>query len=270
MFMKKNVPAVPDRVGGGSPLKPRSPGGFTLIELMIVIVVVAVLAGLLIPSLGQVSHRSRVTEDMVNLRSLQTAHYQYAVESEGKFADAGLSHGGLANEKIAWLNTLGRYVKIDGIIRSPLDQSQHWDVPIEGTTDRFRRTSYGWNNYLSRTKSPDAAIDPKSAADRLSRIKHPSSTVHFLHMVGTGSFAGSDHVHVENWWIGDSHPNAAPILAANHVQTNIVSGEAKSKHARANYGFVDGSVQTLHFSDVFLRPDHNRFDPKIAGQRSFQ
>ena len=206
---------------------------------------------------------------MVNLRSLQMAHYQYAVASEGQFADAGLAHGGLANEKIAWLNLIGEYVEIDDVVRSPLDMSLHWDVPIEGTTDRFRRTSYGWNNYLSRTKSPDAAIDPKGATDRLSRVSSPANTVHFLHMVATGSFAGADHVHVENWWIGDSHPFAPPILAANHVETNIVSGEAKSNNAKANYGFVDGSVKTLHFSDVFLHPDNNLFDPKIAGQRLF-
>tara|TARA_B100001059_G_scaffold84340_3_gene82361 strand:+ start:5515 stop:6318 length:804 start_codon:yes stop_codon:yes gene_type:complete len=243
--------------------------GFTIVEVLIVIVILALLLGLLIPSIRSISRQSLVTVDLGNLRSLQSAHYQYAVDSKGKFADAGLSHGGLANEKIAWLNTLGQYVEITGVIRSPLDTSPHWDMPIDGTTDRFRRTSYGWNNYLSRTKSPDAAINPKSAADRLSRIASPANTVHFLHMVATGAFAGSDHVHVENWWIGDSHPNAAPILAANHVQTNVVSGEAKTNSAKANYGFVDGSVQTLYFSDVFLRPDRNRFDPKIAGRLSY-
>ena len=243
--------------------------GFTLVELMLVIVILSLLLSLLIPSFNSISHRSRVVEDVSNLRSLQTAHYKYAIESKGMFADAGLSHGGLANEKIAWLNTLGKYVDIDGVIRSPLDESLHWDVPIVGTSDRFRRTSYGWNNYLSRTKSPQAAIDPKSAADRLSRVSSPGNTVHFLHMVATGDFAGSDHVHVENWWIGDSHPGAPAILAANHVQTNIVSGDAKTSHAKANYGFVDGSVRTLNFSEVFLRPDQNRFDPEVAGQHAF-
>lgn len=243
--------------------------GFTLVELLIVIVILSLLLGLLIPSIRSISRQSLVTVDLGNLRSLQSAHYQYAVDSKGRFADAGLSHGGLANEKIAWLNTLGEYVDIKGVIRSPLDTSPHWEMPIDGTTNRFRRTSYGWNNYLSRTKSPDAAINPKSAADRLSRISNPSNTVHFLHMVATGDFAGSDHVHVENWWISDAMPDAAPILAANHVQTNVVSGEAKTTSAKANYGFVDGSVQTLYFSDVFLRPDRNRFDPKVAGRLSF-
>ena len=242
--------------------------GFTLIELMVVIAVVALLAGILVPTLGKVSHRSLVLADVSNLRQLQTAHYQYAVDSKGKFADAGLAHGGLGNEEIAWLNLVGEYVKIDDVIRSPLDTSPHWSSPVEGSTDRFRRTSYGWNNYLSRTHSPDAAIDPTSATDRLSRLKNPARTVHFLHMTATGSFAGADHVHVENWWIGDSHPDAPAILAANQVQTNSVSGAAGTKDAISNYGFVDGHVETLPFYEVFMSPDRNRFDPKIAG-RSF-
>jgi prepilin-type N-terminal cleavage/methylation domain-containing protein/prepilin-type processing-associated H-X9-DG protein len=242
--------------------------GFTLVELMVVICVVAVLAGVLIPTLGTVSQRSLVLEDVSNLRQLQTAHYQYAFDSKCKFADAGLAHGGLANEEIAWLNLVGAYVDIAAVIRSPLDTSPHWSAPVEGSTDRFRRTSYGWNNYLSRTHSPDAAIDPTSATDRLSRLKNPARTVHFLHMTATGSFAGADHVHVENWWIGDSHPDAPAILASNQVQTNSVSGDAGSKDAISNYGFVDGHVETLPFIEVFMSPDRNRFDPKIAG-RSF-
>ena len=242
--------------------------GFSLVELLVVVAVLGVLIAVLIPSLGMMAHQGRVAEDTSNLRSLQMAHYQYAVDSKGQFADAGMAHGGLANESIAWLNLIGEYVDINGVVRSPLDESPHWTIPVQGTTNRYRRTSYGWNNYLSRTHSPDAAVDRSLAADRLSRVKNASSTVHFLHMVGTGSFAGADHVHVENWWINDSLPDAPAILASNQVNTSIVSGEPKTKSARANYGFVDGHVETLSFIEVFTGPDRNRFDPNVAG-RSF-
>ncbi len=239
--------------------------GFTLVELMVVIGVFGILVAILIPTLGTVSHRSQVVEDMANLRSLQMAHYKYAVDSKGRFADAGLSHGGLANEEIAWLNLISEYVDIDGVVRSPIDTSLHWEVPVEGTSDRYRRTSYGWNNYLSRTHSPDAAIDPATVADRLAKVKSPSKTVHFLHMAASGSYAGADHVHVENWWIGESHPDAPPVLASNQAQINTVSGEEGTRAARSNYGFVDGHVETLTFGDVFLHPDTNRFNPNVAG-----
>mgnify|MGYP001807439252 CR=1 FL=1 len=238
--------------------------GFTVIELLVVIAILAILIAVLMPSLSAMGHRARVAEDMTNLRALQFAHYQYAIDEDGKFADAGLAHGGLANEEIAWLNSVGKYVNIDGVVRSPLDTSPHWEIPVEGTTNRFRRTSYGWNNYLSRTHSPDAAIDPRKAVDRMSRTTNPAKTVHFLHMAGKGSFAGADHVHVENWWIGESHPDAPPILASNQVETNVVSGSPKSIEAKSNYGFVDGHVETLHFIDVYVDPSRNRFNPGIA------
>ena len=83
-------------------------------------------------------------------------------------------------------------------------------------------------------KSPDAAINPKSAADRLSRISNPSNTVHFLHMVATGDFAGSDRMSRTG---GSTMPCLMrPILAANHVQTNVVSGEAKTPVPRPTTG----------------------------------
>ena len=237
--------------------------GFTIIELLVVIAILGLLIGLFVPTLGLAVHQSRVSKDMASLRSLQVAHYSYATDSKGEFADAGLAHGGLANEKIAWLNLLAEYVDIK-VVRSPLDTSPHWDIPVEGTTDRFRRTSYGWNNYLSRTHSPDAAIDPLQAADCLSMIKKPANIVHFLHMASTGSLAGADHVHVENWWVNDSLPDAPPVLASNQVETNIVSGIAQSSSATSNYGFVDGHVETVPFSNVYIRPGQNRFDPKIS------
>ena len=86
------------------PVHTRNRPGFSLLELMVVIVVLAVLAGVLIPAVSSVAHRSQVTKDLTNLRSLQGGHFQFAVDSGGKFADAGFSHGGIANEKIAWLN----------------------------------------------------------------------------------------------------------------------------------------------------------------------
>ena len=239
--------------------------GFTLIELIVVIALLALLVSLLFPVLSSVVRQSHVSSDISNIRVLQTAHFNYAVDSKGKFADAGLSHGGLANEEIAWINTMKGYgSEIEKIVRSPLDESPFWDIPIEGTSDRFRITSYGWNNYLSRTHSPDAAIDPQKATDRLSRIKNPASVVHFLHMASTGSFAGADHVHVENWWVNDSLPDAPPVLASNQMQTNIVSGKSASKSAIANYGFIDGHVETLQFQEVYKSPTNNRFDPNIS------
>ena len=248
---------------------------FTIVELLVVVAVLGLLIGLLVPALSAVGHRSRVAKDASQLRNLQMAHYQYALESKGKFADVGLTHGGHEGDAVPWIETLSEYTTLQNAAHSPLDESPHWPkdeggngTPIEGTTDQFRRTSYGWNNYLSRSLSPDAAIDPRTAVDRLGRVKNPANTIHFVHMAWTGDFAGADHLHVEGWWVADSLPDAPIARASSQMQINSIDDDDPSWASRSNYGFVDGSVRELEFVDVYHSPERNRFMPDIAAQTS--
>ena len=244
--------------------------GFSLLELLVALGIMSVLIALLIPSLAGLSNASRATKCLANMRAVQTAHFTYATDHEGRFVDAGLSHGALLDESVAWITTLEAY--IDGstlVLQSPLDESPHWPVsmggegkPVEGTTDRFRRTTYGVNNYLT-------SFSPGQRYERLSQVANPRSTVHFLFMVETGAFAGADHVHVENWWISDSLPDAPPALADDHVKLHAVRGDpiesfefaSRGWQSESNYGFLDGHAETLAFSTVYRTFEHNRFDP---------
>ncbi len=244
---------------------------FSLIELLVVIAVIALIMSLLVPALSGLAQRGRIAKDLLQLRGLQQAHAAYATDHRDYFADAGLSHGGSGNEEFAWINTLEEYYDNKLVVRSPLDESLHWaeedggqGVPIPGSTDRFRQTSYGWNNYLSRNYSPAAAIDPTQVTDRLSKITNQAMTVHFLHMAFEGEYAGSDHVHVETWWISDTLPDAPPLRSASQMQTNAARGREALWTSASNYGFVDGHTETLHFSEVYLNLERNRFNPKSA------
>ena len=126
--------------------------GFTLVELLVVVAVVAVLLGLLIPAISSVQRQSLTAQDVSQLRMLQTAQVAYATENAGQFVEVGLSHGAIADQDIAWINTLEPYTNSGLLLRSPLDWSPHWleqdansGLPIEGTNDRYRQTSYGMN-----------------------------------------------------------------------------------------------------------------------------
>jgi prepilin-type N-terminal cleavage/methylation domain-containing protein/prepilin-type processing-associated H-X9-DG protein len=245
---------------------------FTLVELLVVIVLITVIAAVALPALNGAMRAGRVVKDLAQLRGLQQAHLAYATDHDGRFVDVGMPHGGLANEEVAWIATLREYYDSEAVLHSPLDRSKHWPldeggegVPLDGTTDRFRRTSYGCNNYLSRSYSPLAAeLGPAAATDRLTSVGNPANTVHFLIMAFDGDFAGADHVHVENWWISDAAPDLPPVAAANHVQTNAAGGKENDWLARSNYGFVDGHVETLAFTDVFRTPDDNKMNPDVA------
>lgn len=206
-----------------------------------------------------------------NMRNLAAAHVADTLDHNGLFADVGLPHGGPAlDEAEAWFHTLAPYYATAPVLHSPLDDSVHWPAdqggtgtPVPGSTDRLRRTSYGWNNYLSRKFTPATAVDGV-VTDRLVKIRSATNTVHFLCMATTGSFAGADHVHVENWDSGTGVPPPAAI-AASQMQTDLVSGKPKSGDARSDMSFVDGHVESRRFADVYVTFELNCFDPMSAG-----
>jgi prepilin-type N-terminal cleavage/methylation domain-containing protein/prepilin-type processing-associated H-X9-DG protein len=66
-----------------SPLVSRH-GGFTLVELLLVITVIAILAGLLLPALGGAKVRARSVQCLNHLKQLGLAALSYADDNQGK------------------------------------------------------------------------------------------------------------------------------------------------------------------------------------------
>lgn len=63
----------------------RRPCAFTLVELLVVIGIIAVLAGILLPVLGKAIERSRQVSCANNLRQLGLGAMQYTMENKGWF-----------------------------------------------------------------------------------------------------------------------------------------------------------------------------------------
>lgn len=249
---------------------------FTLLELLVVVAILAVLVAVLFPVISTARTSALSAKDLSNIRSFQLAHVLYYQDHRGCFLDVGLPHGGTHEAfDVAWVNTLQSYYDTELLLRSPLDRSPHWPselgglgVEVPNSNGRFRLTSYGCNDFLSRALSPVFAVsgDPSDIFDRLARVPNPSATVQFVMMAFEGEFAGSDHVHASGWWLSPAQPNFPPMQAASEMQTNAVAGKAGSWDARANYGFLDGHVETLKFHEVYVdRDERNRFDPRISG-----
>jgi prepilin-type processing-associated H-X9-DG protein len=132
-------------------------------------------------------------------------------------------------------------------------------VPVAGSTSRFRQTSYGVNNHLSRDFSALGALDPSRVTDRIGRVPNPAMTVHTVCMTTTGDFAGADHPHVEEWGEGA----ASATIARTQLSIDSVGG-SPAADARSNYGFADGHVATEMFGRVYLGEQANAFDPFVA------
>ena len=255
--------------------------GFTLIELLVVIAIIALLIGILLPALGAARESARVVNDLVNLRSMITAQLTYANDHDGQLVDYGLQEGAAEGPRteVSWLNTLRDY---GGEIaaRSPIDESPHWSredggrgVPIDGSEDRFRRTSYGVNEYLTPTGVDVAGADPASAEtfseDNIWNIGSPGMLVQFTLMAFEGEFAGADHYHSDDWWVAAppgfvAFDQSAAVAgnASNQIQINAVSGDLDEPGAQSNYAFLDGRAVTERFEDVYKYPRCNNFDPR--------
>lgn len=253
-----------------SPRRARRRPAFTLVELLVVVAVIALLVGLLLPTVRSVQRGARNASCLANIRALEMAHLAYAEANKGFLADARLPHGGAdlgATE--SFVVTLKPYLDDQArSMRSPLDDSPHWPASLGGeglavrgsAGKRFRQTSYGINNHLCRTFSAWAAIDPARLSDRLQRIPSPATTVHTLCMAATGDFAGADHPHVETWGSGT---RAGPLAAAQ-VGTGWAGGTASTSDARGNYGFADGHVASETFGRLYIDMNANAFDPLTA------
>lgn len=241
---------------------------FTLVELLVVIGIIAVLIGILLPTLSVANRMAARTKCLANVRSMQIAQALYCAEHKGYLIQAGMGHGGAHDHaEVAWFNTLQRYYDNKLVARCPADNSPHWGpapdgLPIPGANpDQRRLTSYGINGFLDHELTPWGGPYVK-----ITQVPQASKTIQFLEMARTGPFAGSDHPHIDNWTGPDRHR-----IAAAQVETNAHGSRDlnASWRAVANYGFLDGHAETLRFRDVFQSVGNskstvNLFDPAVA------
>ncbi|GJM18188.1 MAG: hypothetical protein DHS20C14_04010 [Phycisphaeraceae bacterium] len=227
-----------------------TPRAFTLIELLVVVAIIALLIALVLPALGASRESARRVACLVNVRSLETAHWVYMGQNEGRML--GTVHLG-ADEGKPWHEVLSTFDPAL-LLRSPTDKSPHFDEPVDG---KLRVTSYSLNHWVT----PDYTRGYRS----IDAVPMPGATVHAVMAVFEGPKAILDHVHPYSWVspVPGAH-DATPGKASEEVQTNAHGGDVATWEARGPYGFLDGHAKTMAFSDVFTDNDRNSFDPAVA------
>ena len=207
--------------------------GFSLVELLVVIVVLAVLAGILIPSLLRVRQSSLAVECTNRIRTLGTAVMMYANEHNGTLPEVYQPENG-ANYRWARLimpqlesAELGQKegqdaAKIIDCFRCPLDE-------IERGDQVSAMCSYG---YSFAVQEGDIAGTTKALSVYM--IEEPSSTI----LLG------------DRW------------MAANTVNfsVGIDRGRTGNFHMgeNSNYFFADGHVEALPRTEV-IDPSYWQF-----------
>jgi prepilin-type N-terminal cleavage/methylation domain-containing protein/prepilin-type processing-associated H-X9-DG protein len=105
----RNIPA------GGKPWY----GGFTLLELLVVLAVIVTLAALLLPVLAQVQERSRRTVCLAHLCQLSRAHLLYVSDWDDQLPPWSLPAPATTERSPDWTAFLQPYLRCSAVLRDP-------------------------------------------------------------------------------------------------------------------------------------------------------
>lgn len=189
---------------------------FTLIELLTVIAIVGVLAGLLVPVVGAARNKARATECLSDLRQIGAAAQLYTHEHKGLLPS--ISHQRDENgESLSWTRTLRDYLGPDFIGRCPA-----WP-------EHPARVTYGWNDLL---------VTADGRGLPFTQCRTPSATLLLAELAPDQT---AEHLHFSG---------AARSITPGYFRSLI---NVQAHGAAANYLFVDGHARSLSWADAQTR-----------------
>jgi prepilin-type N-terminal cleavage/methylation domain-containing protein/prepilin-type processing-associated H-X9-DG protein len=200
--------------------------GFTLMELLVVIGIIGILAGLLMPALSQAKQKANRIKCLNHLKQLGLALTMYASDHDGQFPPRR------RGETNTWVGRLQPYYRDVQVLKCPNDRF-------------FERRSYvinGWNDYFkARLSEPEYRLYQRWLWPRGMReadIPNPSETIAFGEKK-----SGLGHVHMD-FDQGNSGNDVDVVDQARHK-----SGHGPNSGG-SNFAFADGSVRFLKFGEA--------------------
>jgi prepilin-type N-terminal cleavage/methylation domain-containing protein/prepilin-type processing-associated H-X9-DG protein len=217
--------------------------GFTLIEMLVVIAIIAILVAILIPTVSRGMDNAKTTRCLANLRQVGMAVTNYALENNGFLPPAG-SWGGV--QAPTWFNTIAPYLGSDvvdirdGEIASITRACPAWqgrsDVP-----ESARATKPGYGMTIHPRAGSSANGQPNTSGPALNRFRLISIT-DFDVPTRTILLGDSADWHLfitgGNWVNGNWDANSS-------IPMGYASGHPTRHRGRANYMMADSSVATL-------------------------
>ena len=192
--------------------------GFTLVELLVVISIIAVLAALLFPTVSRAIGRGRSAKCVNHLSQIGAACIRFASENEMTLPVT--SHQRRAGGK-SWSLTLQPYAAGTLCFRCPCDE-----VP-----DRVY--TYVMNDFLT----PNPAGAPDLDFSKLPRLENQHETVLFAE-------ASKDYVNTDHFHFSDYQGRLIPPA----IFTQQVAPERHD--GAANYLFADAHVESVSWPQV--------------------
>ena len=219
--------------------------GFSLVELLVAIAIIAVLAALAIPAIAGAQERSHSVACLGQMRQIGSAVLLYAQDNQGRFPRSGHSAG--PNHEPGWAASIAPYLGAHAADATAEWINREFRCPCKTGPGTY---SYGMNvffevgqgdSYLGRPATWRCSMQGPGPA-RTSLLAETRS--------GSGGAMTADHFMCHQW----------------SSLTAVKNAVAHDRHSgKSNFLFVDGHVETLPIADTFKSRTDNLWNPSTAG-----
>jgi prepilin-type processing-associated H-X9-DG protein/prepilin-type N-terminal cleavage/methylation domain-containing protein len=230
---------------GAGDCRLRLPGkkcAFTLIELLVVISIIALLLGVLLPSLNKTRQQAKKLVCSSNMRQLGIALYTYCMENKDRLPDSSCHQ---SDPEKYWLKILSNYTSEKLLFRCPSDKTKNfidWNRPLSGQPTNLRWSSFALNALLD-SKCPQYS----GRYNVVKAIRKPQYCIYVAE--SPQSWENFDHIHPEGW--ESIEQEKGQIDWNRHTGTS-------------NYLFADGHAENLKIEQTWDYPAINFWLPDTA------
>ena len=217
---------------------------FTIIELLVVIVIIAILISLLMPALGRIKEKTKDVSCKNNISQITKGTLMYAMNNNQSFPNnEGSVFGWFGVDGVGGYSSFAR--PVNKYLGSTREQAPLMQCPDDRYGSYFNSTRNNYvhtgSSYAANTAYPDrsrANLTKSNSRDgiKITQLSDPSRTVAIMEY-------GLLHWHYEN------HRSGVYNLKAGEMR--FYNWHSSNKPNRFNSSFGDGSVRSVFVPETW-------------------